>query len=204
MRTIQCVCLSLLLTATFAFAQATDPARPLSVTATATTTSVRLAWKRGPAPTLHRHALWRNGKPIDGPGGLVTGWFDQGLQPGTVYTYEVRGVLRSGAMSTPYALTVTTLGTPPGVADTTPPSAPVVSKELEIILPWTASTDNVGVAKYVVYRNGDKIGETPPGVTSYTDLVTLGANTPVRYTVEAQDAAGNVARSTETTVIDGR
>ncbi len=65
----------------------------------------------------------------------------------------------------------------------------------ELIVLWDASTDNVAVAGYNVYRQ-DKVNgtKTPFPVLSDTGLT---ANTEYCYEVEAYDAAGNVsARST--------
>jgi hypothetical protein len=54
-------------------------------------------------------------------------------------------------------------------------------------LQWSASEDNVGVTRYVVFRDGSEIGTTP--ITAFTD-----ANAAVglhAYTVYADDEAGN-------------
>lgn len=79
--------------------------------------------------------------------------------------------------------------------DTAPPSVPTALSAngvspTEIDLTWTASTDNVGVAGYDVWRNGVKVG-SPPG-TSFADTG-LTAGTTYAYTVDAFDAAGNVS-----------
>ncbi|WP_339322412.1 fibronectin type III domain-containing protein [Paenibacillus sp. FSL W8-0194] len=55
-------------------------------------------------------------------------------------------------------------------------------------LTWSASTDNVAVTGYNVYRDGTKAGST--NSVSYTDSG-LAANTAYKYTVTAFDAAGN-------------
>src|SRR5205823_4809336 len=80
-------------------------------------------------------------------------------------------------------------------ADTTAPTAPsglaasaVTSTSLT--LAWTASTDNVGVASYKVYRNGTLVAF--PGGTS-ASITGLSASTPYSFTVSALDAAGNVS-----------
>ncbi|MBA9084569.1 glycosidase/chitodextrinase [Fontibacillus solani] len=82
----------------------------------------------------------------------------------------------------------------PCTPDTTPPSVPTgLSKgavtSASAVISWTASTDNVGVTGYDVYRNGNlvKAGVT---TTSYTDTG-LTASTTYSYTVLAKDAAGN-------------
>ncbi|MGW8955651.1 ricin-type beta-trefoil lectin domain protein [Streptomyces sp. NPDC055709] len=59
-----------------------------------------------------------------------------------------------------------------------------------VSLSWGASTDNVGVTGYDVFRGGAKIG-TATG-TTYTDSG-LSASTPYTYTVKAKDAAGNMS-----------
>jgi hypothetical protein len=53
---------------------------------------------------------------------------------------------------------------------------------------WIASTDNVGVAGYKVYRNGTQLGTTTATIYSDTGLT---PNTTYSYTVSAYDAAGN-------------
>jgi chitodextrinase len=55
-------------------------------------------------------------------------------------------------------------------------------------LSWTASTDNVGVAGYRIYRDGVQVGNTPQ--TSYADTG-LTASTTYSYAVSAYDGAGN-------------
>ncbi|MCR8643470.1 lytic polysaccharide monooxygenase [Paenibacillus sp. N1-5-1-14] len=59
-----------------------------------------------------------------------------------------------------------------------------------VSLKWNASTDNVGVHHYELYRNGAKV--TNVTGTTYTDSG-LQANTSYTYAVTAVDAAGNVS-----------
>jgi chitodextrinase len=68
-------------------------------------------------------------------------------------------------------------------------SASAVSSS-QINLTWSASTDNVGVTGYRVYRNGTQIGTTV--ATSYSDSG-LTSSTTYSYTVAAQDATGNIS-----------
>jgi chitodextrinase len=84
---------------------------------------------------------------------------------------------------------------PASSSDTTPPSVPsklsaTPVSSFQINLSWTASTDNVGVTGYRVFRNGLQAGTT--AATSYTDT-NLAASTTYSYTVAAFDAAGNVS-----------
>jgi acid phosphatase type 7 len=80
-------------------------------------------------------------------------------------------------------------------SDTQVPTAPanlaLVSRtDTSISMNWTASTDNVGVTGYHVYRNGVDVG-----VTTTTNFTNNGlvAGTNYSYTVKARDAAGNLS-----------
>src|SRR5262249_51697698 len=69
----------------------------------------------------------------------------------------------------------------------------------QVNLSWTASTDNVGVTGYRVYRDGPLLTATG-SVPSCTDS-TVVARTTQTYEVSAVDAAGNEsAKSTSVTV----
>ncbi|GIG20289.1 hypothetical protein Cch01nite_10130 [Cellulomonas chitinilytica] len=83
---------------------------------------------------------------------------------------------------------------PPPV-DTTAPSAPTgltagTPTATTVPLSWTASTDNVGVTGYDIYRGTTLVGSST--TTSYT-ATGLTASTTYSFTVKAKDAAGNVS-----------
>jgi chitodextrinase len=80
-------------------------------------------------------------------------------------------------------------------ADTQAPAVPtglaaMAVSPTQIDLAWTASTDNVGVTGYRVFRGGVQIAA--PSTTSYSDTG-LSPSTSYTYTVAAVDAAGNVS-----------
>ena len=76
-------------------------------------------------------------------------------------------------------------------APSTPSNLSVPSKtSSSISLSWTASTDNIVVSKYEVYRDGVRVGETSD--TKYTDAG-LSPNTTHSYAVKAIDGAGNAS-----------
>ncbi len=82
----------------------------------------------------------------------------------------------------------------PVISDGTPPTVPTgltasAASATQINLAWTASTDNVGVTAYKVYRGGILLA-TLGNVTSYSDTG-LTTATAYSYTVAACDAAGN-------------
>jgi chitodextrinase len=60
----------------------------------------------------------------------------------------------------------------------------------EIDLTWTASTDNVAVTGYNIYRNGVKIGTSATNSFNNTGLTPSTAYT---YNIQAYDAAGNTS-----------
>ena len=82
-----------------------------------------------------------------------------------------------------------------GGGDTTPPSAPTGLSSTgatanSVSLTWTASSDNVGVTAYDVYRDGS-VATTSTG-TSAT-VGGLSGGTAYTFTVKARDAAGNTS-----------
>src|SRR3989441_24250 len=115
-----------------------------------------------------------------------------GLLATTTYHYRVKSRDAAGNLATSADFTLTTLI---AVPDTTPPSVPTnlsasAVSSSQITLSWTASTDNVGVAGYQIYRGGSQIATT--SLTSYADTGLSPAATYV-YQVSAYDAAGNVS-----------
>jgi hypothetical protein len=61
----------------------------------------------------------------------------------------------------------------------------------QINLSWNASTDNVGVSGYKIYRNGTQLATVTAG-TSYQNTG-LSPSTSYSYTVAAYDALGNTS-----------
>ena len=112
--------------------------------------------------------------------------------PGCTGTTDQRGTTRpqgSGCDVGAYELIVTS-------GDTQPPTVPTglavtgVTAH-SVSLSWNASTDNVGVTGYTVYRNGSSVGTTGgANATSFTDT-TAAPSTTYSYTVDAFDGAGN-------------
>jgi chitodextrinase len=84
--------------------------------------------------------------------------------------------------------------TPPPPTDTQAPSVPqglrvAGTTATSATLGWNASTDNVGVTGYEVFRDGSPIA-TVGAVTTYADT-TVSPLTHYDYAVKAIDAAGN-------------
>ena len=91
---------------------------------------------------------------------------------------------------------------PPPAPDTQSPTVPgnlsaTTPSTTSVALAWTASTDNVGVTGYKIYRAGSLLA-TSPGV-GYTDT-TAAPGTAYTYGVAAVDAAGNASGTATTSV----
>ncbi|WP_349899859.1 fibronectin type III domain-containing protein [Parafrigoribacterium soli] len=67
-------------------------------------------------------------------------------------------------------------------------------------LSWNASTDNVGVKDYLVYRGTTLVATVTAPTTVFTDSG-LAAGTSYSYTVAARDAAGNVSPASAALVV---
>lgn len=79
------------------------------------------------------------------------------------------------------------------IVDNQAPSAPsglssAAITQTSFTLAWAASSDNVGVTDYEVFRNGTSIGTSP--ISSF-NVTGLTAGTSYAMTVRARDAAGN-------------
>src|SRR6267154_1308485 len=106
----------------------------------------------------------------------------------------VTSVVFAGCGGVGEAETINGAGTTPPT-DTTPPSTPTgltgaAAGSTGANLSWIASTDNVGVAAYILLRNGVQIATL--ATTSFADTG-LSAATIYSYTVAARDAAGNLS-----------
>ncbi len=179
----------------------TPPTAPPALTATAVSgTRVDLSWTASTDNVAVDHyQIVRGGTKLADTVGAGTTYSDTTVVGTTTYSYTVKAVDAAGNVSAPSpASTVTT-------PDGTPPTAPtnLIASAVapnNVQLSWGASSDNVGVTGYRVYRDGAKIAD----VTSrlYTDQSTQPATTYV-YTVTAVDTAGNesapsAARSVKT------
>jgi chitodextrinase len=116
-----------------------------------------------------------------------TTYSDTGLNSATRYCYTVTAYDAAGNESGQSAETCVT------TEDTIPPSVPgnltaTAVSASQIDLSWSASTDNVGVALYRIYRDGALMDSTSS--TTYSDSG-LSSATQYCYTVTAVDGAGN-------------
>jgi len=173
---------------------ASPPTAPAGLTATAVSASqINLNWSASTdnvAVTGYR--ILRNGLSYVSLGN-VTSFQDAFAITNTTYVYTVLARDAAGNESGPSpAASATPL---PGL-DSTPPSAPTgvaaaAISDTQTRLAWVASTDNVAVAGYRIYRNGAVIVNVADN-TPYLDSGLL-PSTAYSYNVDAIDASGNVS-----------
>ncbi|WP_394327626.1 discoidin domain-containing protein [Paenibacillus macquariensis] len=144
------------------------------------------------------YQVFRGSTQVGTPTG--TTFNDTGLTASTAYSYKVKAVDAAGNLSAnSNTATATTTATTP-TPDTQAPTAPsnlttTVISSNQINLNWTASTDNVGVVGYQVFRGSTQVG-TPTG-TTFNDTG-LTPSTAYSYKVKAIDAAGNLSANSNT------
>ena len=167
------------------------PTAPGNLTATAGTGQVSLQWQASQDNVgVTAYGVFRGATQIATLGGTATSYTDTGLAPGP-YSYTVRSVDAAGNLSdysNSASATVldVTKPVPPGNLRTTSATS------TRIDLAWNASSDNVGVTGYRIYRDTSQIGSVGSSTTSYADTsAAVGAT--YGYTVRAVDAAGNLS-----------
>jgi len=124
------------------------------------------------------------------------------MPPGQIYALEgaqSAAALREAAFTSTALSYYSSIVYPP---DTTPPSIPshltgVSASPTGASVQWTASTDNVGVAGYHLWRNGVQLPDT--AWTFFQDSG-LTQNTKYTYQVAAFDLGGNVSPAASVTV----
>jgi chitodextrinase len=173
-------------------ADAQAPSAPTSLAISgATTSSVSLSWAASTDNVgVAGYTVYRNGAAI---GSTTTTSFQlSGLACGTNYTLSVDAFDAAGNRSGKTSVAAATSACPPP-PDSTPPTTPSGlatsgATATSVTLSWNASTDDVGVAGYGLYRNSTSAGTTTTRTYTFSGL-TCGTN----YTlaVDAYDAMGN-------------
>jgi chitodextrinase len=187
--------------ATSACTDTTPPTTPTMLRATNTTpTSIAVAWNASTDNVgVAGYGVYRDGSLLTSIGPTPTSYSYTGLTCGKSYTLAVDAYDAAGNRSLKATIAASTSACP---TDTTPPSTPTgltrtSSTQTSVSLSWNASSDNVGVTGYSIYRGGTLDGTS--GSTSYTSSG-LACGSSYSFAVEARDAAGNVsARSSSVT-----
>jgi len=167
-------------------ALADTPATPANFTASSTSpTTVNLNWSTSTNSVSYQ--VYKNN--ISNLIATTSNEYynDTGLTPATTYTYYLSATDASSTKSGYAWVTFTTL------ADI---SAPSVPKNLsaypvspnQINLSWTASSDNVAIAGYKIFRDGSQIGTTS---SLYFYDTGLTSSTTYNYKIKSYDTSNN-------------
>ncbi len=179
------------------------PSIPSSLKATASAYNlVALSWQASTDDTgVKGYHVFRDGVPLADVGATTT-YNDSSVSAGTTYSYKVSAFDAAGNTSNlSTAVSVTT----PTVADIQAPTTPMAlaaaaASTTQVNLNWQASTDNIGVTGYDIYRTTRGSSFKKIGTSQATDFAdtNLKANTTYSYYVIAKDAAGNRSQKSNT------
>jgi chitodextrinase len=177
------------------------PSVPTGLTATAvSSTKVNLAWQAATDNVaVAGYTIYRNSAVLTTVSGTTLTYSDANASPSTTYSYTVDAFDAAGnhsAQSSPASVTT------PSSADTQAPSVPsgltaTAANATQVNLAWKASTDNVGVTGYTIYRNSAVLTTVSGTTLTYSDA-TVSPSTTYSYTVDAFDAAGNHSAQSST------
>ena len=170
------------------------PSTPIGVTANAISSSrIDLSWLASiDNVAVTGYLVFRGGTFLTTLGNVTT-YQDAGLAAATTYSYRVHAFDGAGNVSGQSAArSATTLAASDTTAPTTPNGLTATAfSASRINLSWSASTDNVAVTAYRVYRNGVFLAALG-SITAYQDSG-LTASTAYTYNIDAVDAAGNAS-----------
>ncbi|MFA6961193.1 MAG: fibronectin type III domain-containing protein [Opitutaceae bacterium] len=179
---------------TFSISDSIAPSAPSSLAASnLDTTDFTLTWSASTDNVgVTGYDIFKNGVQIGTAATL--NYAVTGLAPLTGYSMTVKARDAAGNVSADSAaLSVTT------TADTAAPTAPTGLSASAVAttgftLSWVASTDNVAVTDYDIFKDGVQIGSS---ATLTYDVSGLAPLTAYNMTVKARDAAGNVSAASQ-------
>ena len=193
---------------TWTIVAAGDTTPPSSPALTAAATSGRpvLTWTASidnvgvSGYIVYRSTNGTQGSEVARTGASILTWTDPSFQENVAYTYSVKAYDAANNLSALSALRSLTVSQAP----TAPVASIALAANGDPVLSWTASTDNVGVVEYIVYRSTDGgVGVEGARMTTLTGT-DIWATPGVRYyyNVIARDAANNLsARSAIVSIV---
>ena len=162
------------------------PSAPSGLTASGGVNGVQLEWEASTDNIgVDHYLVFRDGSLVDTPAG--TSFLDSSASVGDheYVVYAEDGYGNRSAASNPAVGTVEPDEEPP-----TTPTGLTATAELEgVLLEWEASSDNLGVERYLVFRNGKETGTAFNN--SFLDPLAPAGN--LEYVLYAEDTAGNLS-----------
>lgn len=162
-------------------------------------TTAGLTWTASAGSTSTTdYDIYRNNQKVATVNSPSVSFSDTGLSANTSYSYVVKARDAAGVSSDPSnVVTIKTLA-PDAIAPTKPANLKLLSSTgTSVTLAWTASTDNVGVTGYRIYKVGTAVPLKTATATSDT-VSNLTKNTQYSFYVTAVDQAGNESAPSNT------
>ncbi len=180
----------------------TAPSVPTGLTANFVGTpvpQVNLAWNASmDNVAVTGYTIYRNGSALTTVSGTTTTYADKAITVPANYSYTVDAFDAAGNHSA--KSTAATVGTVDTMAPSVPTGVAASASSTQVQVTWNASTDNVGVTGYTVYRNGTSLATVSGTTLSYSDTTIAGLST-YSYTVDAFDAMGNHSAQSAAAVV---
>ena len=175
-------------------ADAQAPGTPGGVNAAAASSSqINLSWTASTDNVgVTGYSIFRNAALVTTVPSSSLSYQDINLTPSTTYSYTLDAFDLAGNHS---VLSAPVNATTSPLPDTQAPSIPAnvngaATGTPQVNLTWSASTDNIGVTGYTIYRGGISLATVSGSTLSYTDLA-VSPLTNYVYTVDAFDLAAN-------------
>ncbi len=183
-----------------AVADTTPPGVPANFKAVLSGSQINLSWSASTDNVGVTSYQVFNGANLIGSSATTSAIISP-ITTGTTYSFSVQASDAANNHSARSLVVTVTVPTPTPVPpppaptpDTTAPSIPgnptAVISGTQAKISWTASTDNIGVTGYQIFKTGVLAGKT--NATTFT-VTALGAGTTNVFTVKSFDAAGNLS-----------
>ena len=182
---------------TVSLVDSVPPAAPANLRSTGKTfNTTSLAWDAATDNVaVTGYDVYQHGQFMKSVAGNVLSTTVEGLTPNTDYEWAV--FAKDAAANLSPASNVVVVRTDPAPPDNQTPTVPgnlnsPRKTATSVDLAWTASTDNVKVSGYDVFRDGVQSG-TADGNATTTTIAGLTTGTAYKFKIRARDAAGNVS-----------
>jgi fibronectin type 3 domain-containing protein len=176
----------------------TRPATPAKPTVALASGRATLTWNAvSDNVGVVKYGVKRDGVLLATPTGRS--YVDATVKQGRTYSYAVTAYDAANNVSA--GSPATSLVVPDTVAPATPANFKGVAGAKKVTLSWTASTDNVAVTGYEIWRGTTRLGTTT-GLTFTNTGLTTGSS--YNYKVRAYDAKGNFSPYTAVITVRAR
>lgn len=184
------------------FVDNTPPTKPGNFTASNITQStIDLNWATSTDNVgVYEYNIYKNGNYLASTQHPDVNFNIDNLDANTRYIFIVKAVDASGNSS---AASNEVTFTTPNIPDLEKPTAPLNLTATNIgqnslYLNWDLSTDNIGIAEYMVYRNNELLASTSSNSYSITNLI---AGNNYNFYITSKDAAQNESGKSNTITV---